>query len=47
LTNYKITYEKTPLPLLALVWKVTDSVLPFSDVAACSYQQSLSRYITC
>jgi len=47
LTNHKLTYEKTPLPLLSLVWKVWDSMPPLSDVPTCSYQQSLSRYINC
>jgi len=31
----------------ALVWKVSDSMPPLSDIPACRYQQSLSRYITC
>jgi len=46
LLNHKITYEKTPLPRLSLVWKVRDSMPLLSDVPACRYHQSQPRYIT-
>jgi len=45
--NHIITYEKTPLPRLSLVWKARDLMPLLFNVLACRYQHSLPRYITC